>query len=82
MHNEFEMSMIGELNFFLELQIMQLMDDIFINQSKYIKNLLKKFKLEHSKPMKTLMSSSGKLDKDESILKLLIYITKYRGISC
>ncbi|GJW93544.1 retrovirus-related pol polyprotein from transposon TNT 1-94 [Tanacetum coccineum] len=54
MHDEFEMSMMGELNFFLGLQIKQLDDGIFFNQSKYIKEMLKKFGLEDSKPMKTL----------------------------
>ncbi|GJY88603.1 retrovirus-related pol polyprotein from transposon TNT 1-94 [Tanacetum coccineum] len=51
MHDEFEMSMMGELNFFLGLQIKQLDDGIFFNQSKYIKEMLKKFGLEDSKPM-------------------------------
>ncbi|GKD82711.1 retrovirus-related pol polyprotein from transposon TNT 1-94 [Tanacetum coccineum] len=46
MHDEFEMSMMGELNFFLGLQIKQLEDGIFFNQSKYIKEILKKFGLE------------------------------------
>ncbi|GJX41846.1 retrovirus-related pol polyprotein from transposon TNT 1-94 [Tanacetum coccineum] len=55
MHDEFEMSMMGELNFFLGLQIKQMEDGIFFNQSKYIKEMLKKFGLEYSKPMKTLM---------------------------
>ncbi|GJV49975.1 retrovirus-related pol polyprotein from transposon TNT 1-94 [Tanacetum coccineum] len=53
MHDEFEMSMMGELNFFLGLQIKQLDDGIFFNQSKYIKEMLKKFRLEDSKPIKT-----------------------------
>ncbi|GKB23611.1 retrovirus-related pol polyprotein from transposon TNT 1-94 [Tanacetum coccineum] len=53
MHDEFEMSMMGELNFFLGLQIKQMEDGIFFNQSKYIKEMLKKFGLEDSKPMKT-----------------------------
>ncbi|GJV87047.1 retrovirus-related pol polyprotein from transposon TNT 1-94 [Tanacetum coccineum] len=65
MHDEFEMSMMGELNFFLGLQIKQMEDDIFFNQSKYIKEMLKKFGLEDSKPMKTPMSSDTKLTKDE-----------------
>ncbi|GJV24173.1 retrovirus-related pol polyprotein from transposon TNT 1-94 [Tanacetum coccineum] len=43
MHDEFEMSMMGELNFFLGLQIKQMKDGIFFNQSKYIKEMLKKF---------------------------------------
>ncbi|GJR22745.1 retrovirus-related pol polyprotein from transposon TNT 1-94 [Tanacetum coccineum] len=65
MHDEFEMSMMGELNFFLGLQIKQIEDGIFFNQSKYIKEMLKKFGLEDSKPMKTPMSSDTKLTKDE-----------------
>ncbi|GKC50545.1 retrovirus-related pol polyprotein from transposon TNT 1-94 [Tanacetum coccineum] len=65
MHDEFEMSMMGELNFFLGLQIKQIEDGVFFNQSKYIKEMLKKFSLEDSKPMKTLMSSDTKLTKDE-----------------
>nr|GEW90578.1 retrovirus-related Pol polyprotein from transposon TNT 1-94 [Tanacetum cinerariifolium] len=53
MHDEFEMRMMGELNFSLGLQIKQMEDGIFFNQSKYIKEMLKKFSLEDSKPMKT-----------------------------
>nr|GEY84604.1 copia protein [Tanacetum cinerariifolium]GEY99568.1 copia protein [Tanacetum cinerariifolium]GEY99576.1 copia protein [Tanacetum cinerariifolium] len=40
-------------------------DEIFFNQSKYIKEMLKKFGLEDSKPTKTLMSSEIKLTKDD-----------------
>ncbi|GJY56485.1 putative ribonuclease H-like domain-containing protein [Tanacetum coccineum] len=65
MHDEFKMSMMGELNFFLGLQIKQMEDSIFFNQSKYIKEMLKKFGVEDSKPMKTPMSSDTKLTKDE-----------------
>ncbi|GJX93854.1 zf-CCHC domain-containing protein [Tanacetum coccineum] len=61
----FEMSMMGELNFFLGLQIKQMEDGIFFNQSKYIKEMLKKFGLEDSKPTKTLMSTEIKLTKDD-----------------
>ncbi|GJT94818.1 copia protein [Tanacetum coccineum] len=67
MHDEFEMSMMGELNFFLGLKIKQMEDGIFFNQSKYIKEMLKKFGLEESKPMKTPMSSDTKLTKDEEL---------------
>nr|GEX15336.1 retrovirus-related Pol polyprotein from transposon TNT 1-94 [Tanacetum cinerariifolium] len=65
MHDEFEMSMMGELNFFLGLRIKQMEDGIFFNQSMYIKEMLKKFGLEDYKPMKTPMSSDNKLTKDE-----------------
>ncbi|KAF7119794.1 hypothetical protein RHSIM_Rhsim13G0158900 [Rhododendron simsii] len=65
MQGEFEMSMMGELTYFLGLQIKQSADGIFINQSKYIKDLLKRFDMEKAKPMGTPMSTSTKLDKDE-----------------
>ncbi|GJR84643.1 retrovirus-related pol polyprotein from transposon TNT 1-94 [Tanacetum coccineum] len=78
MHDEFEMSMMGELNFFLGLQIKQTEDGIFFNQSKYIKEMLKKFGLEDSKPMKTPMSSDTKLTKDEECES--VDSTKYRGM--
>ena len=57
MRDEFEMSMMGELNFFLGLQIKQMEDGIFFNQAKYSKEMLKKFSLEESKPMKSPMST-------------------------
>ncbi|GKB55952.1 retrovirus-related pol polyprotein from transposon TNT 1-94 [Tanacetum coccineum] len=78
MHDEFEMSMMGELNFFLGLQIKQMEDGIFFNQSKYIKKMLKKFGLEDSKPMKTPMSSDTKLTKDEECES--VDSTKYQGM--
>ena len=64
MQGEFEMSMMGELNFFLGLQIKQLEDGIFFNQSKYVKEMLKKFGLEDSKPMKTPISTETKVTRD------------------
>ncbi|GKV48992.1 hypothetical protein SLEP1_g55766 [Rubroshorea leprosula] len=65
MQGEFEMSMMGELNFFLGLQIKQSKEGIFINQSKYTKEMLKKFGMETCKPIATPMSTSINLDKDE-----------------
>ena len=70
--------MMGELNFFLGLQIKQPKEGIFINQSKYIKDLLKRFELENAKSIRTPMSSTIKLDKDES--GKTVDITKYRGM--
>nr|GEV83606.1 hypothetical protein [Tanacetum cinerariifolium] len=89
MHDEFEMSMMSELNFFLGLQIKQMEDGIFFNQSKYIKEMLKIFGLEDSKPMETPMSSNTKLTKDEefesvdstkyqSMIGSLLYLTTSR----
>nr|GEU67287.1 retrovirus-related Pol polyprotein from transposon TNT 1-94 [Tanacetum cinerariifolium] len=63
--DKFEMSMMGELNFFLGLQIKQMEYGIFFNYSKYIKVMLKKFGLEDSKPTKTPMSTEIKLTKDD-----------------
>ncbi|GJT44923.1 retrovirus-related pol polyprotein from transposon TNT 1-94 [Tanacetum coccineum] len=78
MHDEFEMSMMGELNFFLGLQIKQIEDGIFFNQSKYIKEMLKKFGLEDSKPTKTPMSTEIKLTKDDEADS--VDSSKYRGM--
>ena len=50
-----------ELNYFLGLQIKQLKEGIFINQAKYIKDLIKKFGMEDANPV----STSTKLDSDE-----------------
>jgi hypothetical protein len=89
MSKEFEMSMIGELRFILGLQIKQLKDGIFVSQSKYLKDMLKKFGLEHTKPIKTPMEINDHLDLDEggtivdqklfrSIIGSLLYITASR----
>ncbi|GJS23354.1 retrovirus-related pol polyprotein from transposon TNT 1-94 [Tanacetum coccineum] len=68
MHDEFEMSMMGELNFFLGLQIKQMEDNIFLFNLTACGEMLKKFGLEDSKPMKTPMSSDTKLTKDEEFI--------------
>ena len=65
MHSEYEMSMMGELNFFIDLQIKQLKEDTFINQAKYIRDLLKKFNLKEAEEKRTPMGSSIKLDMDD-----------------
>ena len=69
MQSEFEMSMLGELNFFLGLYISQLNDGIFISQSKYIKEMLKKFGMEDCKPISTPMTTGCKLSKDDESKK-------------
>ncbi|GKE74704.1 hypothetical protein Tco_1536745 [Tanacetum coccineum] len=53
-------------------------DGVFFNQSKYIKEMLKKFGLKDSKPTKTPMSSDTKLPKDEECKS--VDSTKYRGM--
>ena len=78
MQEEFEMSMMGELNFFLGLQIKQAKDGIFISQTKYCKELLKRFGMDKAKAVATPISTSCYLDKDEGGKS--VEITKYRGI--
>ncbi|GKE01651.1 retrovirus-related pol polyprotein from transposon TNT 1-94 [Tanacetum coccineum] len=77
MHDEFEMSMMRELNFFLGLQTKQMEDGIFFNQSKYIKEMLK-FGLEDSKPTKIPMSTEIKLTKDDEADS--VDSSKYQGM--
>jgi hypothetical protein len=55
MESEFEMSMIGELSFFLGLQITQRSEGMFISQEKYLREMLKRFQMEDSKPVGTPM---------------------------
>src|SRR5581483_6506459 len=64
MQNEFEMSMMGELTFFLGLQVKQSAQGIFITQAKYVQDVLKKYKLSEASPMRTPMATSQKLHKD------------------
>ena len=61
MRKEFEMSMVGELTYFLGIQIKQSKDGIFISQSKYARDLVKRFGMETSKHAKTTMSSTIKI---------------------
>jgi hypothetical protein len=78
MQSKYEMSMMGELTYFLGLQVHQREDGIFINQSKYVKDLLKKYGLEESSPAKTPMSTAIKLDEDKKGKRVDIKV--YRGM--
>jgi hypothetical protein len=64
MTNRFEMSMMGELTFFLRFQIKQVEDGTFISQRKYTRDILKKFGMSKAKPIKTPMGTNGHLDLD------------------
>jgi hypothetical protein len=64
--NEFEMSMIIELSYFLGLQIKQMKNGTFMSQGKYIKDMLKKFCMDESKAISTPMGINGNLDSDAS----------------
>ncbi|KAK1648225.1 hypothetical protein QYE76_066030 [Lolium multiflorum] len=58
---KFEMSMMGELKFFLGFQVRQLAKGTFISQEKYVKDMLKKFNMTNASPMKTPMPVKGQL---------------------
>jgi len=64
------MSMMGELKFFLGIQINQSKDGVYVNQSKYTKELLKKFKLEDCKEMNTPMHPTCNLSKEDTGTKV------------
>jgi hypothetical protein len=60
----FEMSMMGELTFFLVFQIKQVKDGTFISQTKYTHDVLKKFGIDNVKSIKTPMGTNCHLDLD------------------
>jgi hypothetical protein len=62
MTDRFEMSMVGELKFFLGFQIKQLEDGTFLSQTKYTHDILKKFGMDKAKPIKTSMGTNEHLD--------------------
>ena len=78
MQAEFEMSMIGELNHFLGLHILQQESSIFISQSKYAKKFMKKFGLESTSSVRTPMSPNVKLTVD--LLGKGVDFSQYRSI--
>ncbi|KAJ9538185.1 hypothetical protein OSB04_030918 [Centaurea solstitialis] len=66
MKSQFQMSMMGELTFFLGLQVRQFPEGIFINQSKYVHDLLTRFDVVGSNSAATPMSRSFQMDADLS----------------
>jgi hypothetical protein len=62
MMQKFEMSMMGELTYFLGFQVKQLKDGTFISQTKYTQDLIKRFGMKDAKPAKTPMGTDGHLD--------------------
>jgi len=78
MQGEFEMSMMGELSFFLGLQVKQSREGIFVCQSKYCKDILKKFEMEACKVAATPMSTNCYLGADEA--RPEVNQTMYRGL--
>jgi hypothetical protein len=89
MESEFQMSMMGELTFFLGIQVKQMKQGTFMHQAKYTKYLMKKFNMAELKPMSTPMSSAFSLGSDEdgevvdqreymSMIGSLLYLTTTR----
>ena len=93
MANEFEMSMIGELSYFLGLQIKQLKNGTFVSQGKYIKDMIKKFGMIDGKVISTPMGTNGNLDSNasgnmvdqklyRSMIGSLLYVPHQGRMSC
>ncbi|KAJ9543932.1 hypothetical protein OSB04_023639 [Centaurea solstitialis] len=89
MHKKFKMSSMGELTFFLGLQVKQKADGIFINQSKYVASMLQKFGMNDAKPASTPMETHKHLTADvegeevdvhnyRSMIGSLMYLTVSR----
>ena len=89
MQADFEIRMIGELNYFLGLQIHQQESSIFISQSKYAKNLVKKYGLDSASLVRTPVRPNVKLTVDllgksvnyflyRSMIGSLLYLTGSR----
>ncbi|GKD26524.1 putative ribonuclease H-like domain-containing protein [Tanacetum coccineum] len=89
MHEKFQMSYMGELTFFLGLQVKQKKDGMFISQNKYVEEILKKFRFTEVKTASTPMETQKPLLKDEdgeevdvhmyrSMIGSLMYLTSSR----
>jgi hypothetical protein len=89
MESEFQMSMMGELTFFLGIQVKQTKQGTFVHQAKYTNDLLKKFNMAELKPVSTPMSSAASLGPNEdgegvdqreyrSMIGSLLYLTVTR----
>ncbi|GKA08701.1 ribonuclease H-like domain, reverse transcriptase, RNA-dependent DNA polymerase [Tanacetum coccineum] len=89
MQKEFKMSSMGELTFFLGLQVKQSNAGIFLSQDKYVKDILNKFDFRTIKPASTPIEAHKSLGKDEegedvdvhlyrSMIGCLMYLTASR----
>ena len=78
MKKMFEMSMVGELTYFLGLQVKQMDSGIYINQAKYARNLVKRFGLEKAAHARTSMTANVKLTSDP--LGEFVDVTLYRSM--
>ncbi|GJR00234.1 putative ribonuclease H-like domain-containing protein [Tanacetum coccineum] len=78
MKSRFKMSLMGEMTFFLGLQVNQSPCGIFINQSKYVLEILKKYGMESCDPIGTPIEIKDKLDRDQH--RSLVDATKYHSM--
>ncbi|WVZ78331.1 hypothetical protein U9M48_026065 [Paspalum notatum var. saurae] len=79
MSREFEMSLMGELQFFLGLQIKQGLEGTFVHQAKYTRDILKKFNMGDSKSMTTPMNGEAVDQKEfRGMIGSLLYLTATR----
>ncbi|GKB67226.1 putative ribonuclease H-like domain-containing protein, partial [Tanacetum coccineum] len=76
MHKKFQMSSMGELTFFLGLQVMQRDVGIFISQDKYVADILKKFDFSSVKTTSTLIETNKALLKDEEAKEVDVHLYK------
>jgi isopentenyldiphosphate isomerase len=65
MESDLKMSMMGELTFFLGIQVKQTKQRTFVHQAKYMNDLMKKFNMAELKHVSTLMSTTTSLGPDE-----------------
>ncbi|GKE22211.1 putative ribonuclease H-like domain-containing protein, partial [Tanacetum coccineum] len=77
MHEKVQISSMGELTFFLGLQVQQKKDDIFISQDKYVVEILKKFRFTNVKTTNTPMETQKPLLKDEHDQEVDVHILMY-----
>nr|GFA60813.1 hypothetical protein [Tanacetum cinerariifolium] len=77
MHKKFQMSSMGELTFFLGLQVKQKKDGIFISQDKYVTKILKKFGFIEVKIASTPMETQKPLLKDEDCKEVDVHMFRY-----
>ncbi|GJR38664.1 putative ribonuclease H-like domain-containing protein [Tanacetum coccineum] len=77
MHKRFQMSSMGELTFFLGLQVKQQPEGIFISQDKYVADILKKFDFCSIKTATTPIESNKPLVKDEDGIDVDVHIYRY-----
>nr|GEZ08139.1 hypothetical protein [Tanacetum cinerariifolium] len=78
MMNRFQMSSIGELTFFLGLQVKQKEDGIFINQDKYVAKILKKFDFLSVKTASTPIKTQKPLVKDKEVADVDVYLYRFQ----